>query len=195
MIFKSLKYKKFSQKAIDRLQVKQGLFVERYESDNYNNWFYNQSSGILRLYSDNKEVYFKYIPVGSFSRNTNTWLWSWANENSVEPRKLKTLKIKEFGEEKKYKNLTNDYFEGDKFTGWELTAIAFEILKGIGTYRVVSEHLEIYFLLTDQISKEKAEEIEKELIECDVHGKIRKAFVCQHLNTEYKTGFEEAFET
>ena len=59
----------------------------------------------------------------------------------------------------------------------------------------MSGHLEFYFLITDQISKEKAEEIENELIECEVHGKIRKAFICQHLNTEYKTGFEEAFET
>lgn len=103
--------------------MKQSKFVEKDKADNYNNWFYNQSSEILRLYSDNKEVYFKYIPVGSFSRNTNTWLWSWANESSVEPRKLKTLKIKEFGEKKKYENLVNDYFEGDEFTGWELTAI------------------------------------------------------------------------
>ena len=52
-------------------------------------------------------------------------MWSWANENSVEPRKFQTLKVKEFGEKKNYDNLTNDHFVGDKFTGWELTSITF----------------------------------------------------------------------
>lgn len=76
-----------------------------------------------------------------------------------------------------------------------MTSIAFEIIGGIGTYRVISDNLEKYFILTEQITKEEIQNIESELIECEVHGKLRKAFICQHLNTQYKTGFEEAFET
>ena len=76
-------------------------FREKFDTDNYANWFYNQSSETLRLYSKNKEIYFKYIPVGTFSLNTNSWMWSWANEDSVEPRKFRTLKIKEFGRKEK----------------------------------------------------------------------------------------------
>ena len=55
-------------------------------------------------------------------------MWSWANESSLEPRKFQTLKVKEFGEKKKYENLTNEHFDGNNFTGWELTSIAFEII-------------------------------------------------------------------
>ncbi|AUC79958.1 hypothetical protein CW736_11550 [Nonlabens sp. MB-3u-79] len=195
MIFRPLKYEKYAQKAVDKLQESQPEFRTKFDTDNYDNWFYNQSSETLRLYSNDKEIYFKYIPVGTFSLNINSWMWAWANEDSVEPRKFRTLKIKEFGEKKNYENLTKSHFEGGKYTGWELTAIAFEIIGGIGTYRVISEHLEKYFLLTEQITKEEAGKIESELIECSVHGKIRKAFICQHLNTNQKTGFEEAFET
>jgi len=190
-----LKYEKYAQKAVDKLQESQPKFRGKFDIDNFANWFYNQSSETLRLYSEDKEIYFKYIPVGTFSLNTNTWMWSWANEDSVEPRKFRTLKIKEFGEKKNYENLTKAHFNGDKYTGWELTSIAFDIIGGIGTYRVISEYLEKYFLLTEQITKEEVETVESELIECSVHGKIRKAFICQHLNTEQKTGFEEAFET
>jgi hypothetical protein len=195
LIFKPLKYEKYAQKAVDKLQENQHSFREKFDTDNYANWFYNQSSEILRLYNDDKDIYFRYIPVGTFSLNTNTWMWAWANGDSIELRKFRTLEIKEFGEKKNYENLTNAYFEGDKYTGWELTAIAFDIIGGIGTYRVISGHLEKYFLLTEQITKEEVEKIESELIECNVHGKIRKAFICQHLNTENKAGFEEAFET
>lgn len=195
MIFKPLKYEKYAERICQKLTEFQNGFRKEYGINNYANWFYNQSSEILRLYSEDKEIYFKYIPVGTFSQNTNTWMWAWANEDSVEPRKFRTLKVKEFGEIKKYPNLTNAHFDGDKYTGWELTSFTFDIIGGIGTYRVISDHLEIYFLITKQITKEEVENIESELIECSAHGKLRKAFICQHLNTQSKTGFEEAFET
>ena len=195
MIFKPLNYEKFAQKTVDKLKKSQSKFVDKYQTDNFDNWFYNQSSETLRLYSDNKEVYFKYIPVGTFSQKTKTWLWAWANENSIEVSKFETLKVKKFGENNNYENLINAHFEGDEFTGWELTAIAFDKIKAIGTYRIISENLEKYFLLTKIITKEEIEKIESNLIECSLHGKIRKAFVCQHLNTKSITGFEEAFET
>jgi len=193
--FKPVKYEKYTDKACQKLTEFQKKFRKKYDLDSYENWFYNQSSETLKLYSENKEIYFKYIPVGTFSQEKNTWLWAWSNKSSVEPKKLRTLKVKEFGEKKKYKNLTNAHFDGDNFTGWELTSIAFDIIGGIGTYRVISEHLEIYFLLTEKITKEDVDRIENELIDCGVHGKLRKAFICQHLNSKQKTGFEEAFET
>lgn len=195
MIFKPLTYKKYANRLCQKLTEFQDNFKKQYDLDSYANWFYNQSSETLRLYSDNQELYFKYIPVGTFSQTTNTWMWAWANEDSVEPRKFRTFKIKEYGEKMSYDNLTIAHFNGDKYTGWELTSIAFDIIGGIGAYRVISDHLEKYFLLTEQITKEEVEKIESELIDCSVHGKIRKAFICQHLNKETETGFEEAFET
>lgn len=195
MIFRSLKYKKYLNKTYKKLTEIQSNFEVEYGIDNYTHWFYNQSTETLKLYSDNNETYFKYIPIGTFSQKSNTWLWSWANENFVEPGKFKVEKIKEFGECKKYEKLSKAHFEGDKYTGWEFTSIAYEILGGIGAYRVTSDDLEIYFLLTEQMTKEEVMEIEDGLIDCGVHGKFRKAFICQHLNTKAKTGFEEAFET
>ena len=94
MIFRPLKYEKYAQKAVDKLQESQPEFRTKFDTDNYDSWFYNQSSETLRLYSNDKEIYFKYIPVGTFSLNTNSWMWAWANEDSVEPRKFRTLKIK-----------------------------------------------------------------------------------------------------
>jgi hypothetical protein len=189
------KFEKYANKAYQKLSKSQDNFRAEYHIDNYENWFYNQSCETLRLYSKDKEIYFKYIPVGTFSRKTNTWMWAWAKRDSVEPRKFRTLKVKKFGEKKKYDNLINAHFDGDKYTGWELTSIAFDIIGGVGTYRAISEHLEIYFLLTEQITKKEVEKIENELIDCGIHGKLRKAFICQHLNTKTQTGFEEAFES
>ena len=188
-------YQEFANDNCHRLTEIQDNFRAKYSIDNYANWYYTQASEILRLYSDDKEIFFKYIPVGTFSRNTNSWLWAWSNEDSVEPRKLRTLKIKELGDQLGYDKLKIDHFEGDEYIGWELTSIAFYQLGGIGTYRVISDHFEKYFIITDEINKSEVEKIESNLIECDSHGLMRTAFICQHLNNSFKTGFEEAFDS
>ena len=195
MFFKPQPYKKYAAKMCKALTNDQEKFRQHYQLDSYDNWFYNPSSQVLRLYSGDQELFFQYIPVGTFSLNTNTWMWAWANKHSIEPSKLHTLKVKAFGEKKKYASLTEAHFSGDEFTGWELTSIAFDILGGIGTYRATSDHLESYFLLIKELTKQEVDAIEQDFVECSVHGTIRKAFVCQHLNKQQVTGFEEAFET
>lgn len=195
MIFKTIKYEKYAERAYRKLSSAQKSLRKNYDTDNYANWFYTQSMETLRLYSGQKEIFFKYIQIGTFSHESKTWLWAWANENSIEPNRFDMLKVKKIGQTKKYENLINSQFEGNKQTGWELSAIAFNIIGGIGVYRAVSDHLEIYLLLSKELSKNEVERMESKLIECEAHGKLRQAFVCQHLNRNAKTGFVEAFET
>lgn len=74
-------------------------------------------------------------------------------------------------------------------------SIAFQLLSAVGGYKVDTDHLEKYFLIVEKVGLEEVKKIEAQLINCDVHGKIRRAFICQHLNKRNKTGFEEAFPT
>jgi hypothetical protein len=67
---------------------------------------------------------------------------------------------------------------------------------------VNEDNLEIYFLITDEIENDFVEELKKinkskteKHLECGKHGKSRPAFICQHLNENNQTGFEESFET
>ena len=59
LIFGTLKYEKYADKICQKLTEFQNEFRAEYDLDNYANWFYNQSSETLRLYSDDKEIYFK----------------------------------------------------------------------------------------------------------------------------------------
>ncbi len=196
MIFKSEKYDRYATKVCKELQRNQILFRERFEIDTYENWFYNQASEILRLSNFDKEIYFRYIPVGTFSKQSNTWKWVWDNDDSLEPGRYATLKIKEFGEKRNYEKLKKGYFDGDEYTGWELTGISYKILGGLGAYRVISDQIEKYMIITEIISKEEVGKIESKLIECQSHeGKFRKTFICQHLFDGSGKGFEESFET
>ena len=192
-------YTEFAQLELNKLIKIQDKFKEKYKTDLFENWFYESECSILRLYNnDEDEIFFKYIPIGTFSKNSETWMWAWYNESSIEPNKNETLRIKQFGIENNYQKLIDGTFRSDEFDGWEFLSISFPILNGIGVYKVNSDNLEKYMLLTEVIENKNAPEIVKlkqKTVDCTIHGFARPAFVCQHLNLKTAVGFEEAFET
>ena len=191
-----MNYTDFASEACRGFKPAHDAFKEKFKLGSYASWFYNQSTGLLRLHNnDTDEIYFKYLPIGTFSSKTNTWMWAWNNESSIEQNKHQTLAIKEFGETHHFEKLSTGHFASDEIDGWDFIGIAFKMLGGLCGYRTNSDGLYKYMLLLEIVPSEKAKELEDKLIECSQHGKIRAAFICQHLNKKTRTGFEEAFTT
>lgn len=188
-------YKDYSQEIFHEFIDLQNRFRADFGIDDFDSWYYEQAIELLTLSKGNDHSYFKYVPVGTFSNKTNTWLWSWANQHSIEKTKKITLQVKEFGIQNNFDLLIDKHFECERNDGWTFTAISQKILGGIGGYRVEADHLTIYFLVIGRIDNEIAKELKDTIISCERHGTNRLAYVCQHLNLKTKTGFEEAFET
>lgn len=187
--------KEYTDTCFDELVALQENLKKEYGITRYENWFYDQSTSLFTLSTNDDEINFKYVSVGTYSRNTNTWKWSWDNENINETVKSGILEVKEFGIKNRLKSLTSGYFEATEKNAWDFTAITAKILNGIGSYRAVSEHLLIFMVLTEFVEKEKAQIIKDSYISCNKHGSKRRAFICRHLNKIEKLGFEEAFDS
>ncbi len=192
-------YKEFAKAELNRVISIQDRFKEEFDIDSYAHWFYDDESSILRLYNDEiDEIFFRYIPIGTYSLNKNTWMWSWFNNYLSEKNKIETLQIKQFGEKNQYEKLTNGTFPSDEFDGWEFLAISQNLLNGIGVYKINCDNLNYYVLLTEKVDSENNLEVRKlkqKTVDCGNHGFKRPAFVCQHLELNSQNGFEEAFET
>lgn len=188
-------YNEFSNKAIKDFQSVQNNFLETYKINDYSDWYYNDSTELLTLSTGENQINFKYIPIGTYSKKTETWMWTWNKLDSIEKWKKETLKIKEFGQSNQYSKLVDGHFDSDEYDGWEFTAISHKLLDSIGGYRVVSEHLEIYMLVKEKVENQVAEKIKEQIVNCHEHGANRTAFVCQHLVGSANRGFEEAFTT
>jgi hypothetical protein len=191
-------YKEFSQEKLDHLIEIQDLFKKQFDIDVYANWFYDSEFELLRLYnSDDDEIFFRYIPVGTYSQEKQTWMWSWFNGSSNEKSKEKVLVVKEFGVKNQYGKLQEGTFSSDEFDGWELTAICFDFLNGMGTYKIDLGGLDKYMVLTsveDRNSKD-VQQFRQKTVDCNQHGYSRPGFVCQHLDCKTVRGFHEAFDT
>ncbi|MCF0062803.1 hypothetical protein MUK70_08490 [Dyadobacter chenwenxiniae] len=191
-----MEYHSFAKDCIDELKVLQEKFNKDYDLDSYANWFYDQATGLLTFSSNEPELNFKYFEVGSFSHKSDTWMWSWHNENTSENAKVAAKQIKDFGERCGFTKLTNGCFEIDEFEAWEFVAIAAKVINGIGAYRPVNDNgLKIFLVITEHVDNETAKNIKNKYIECSDHEYRRVAFVCQHLNFATRVGFEESFET
>ena len=147
----SIDYIEFIGNATEVFNEEQDRFRLHFQLDDYTNWFYDQATELLTLSSEDTEINFKYIPVGTYSTTSETWMWAWHNSSSIEKSKDQTFRIKAFGAEKGYNKLIEGCFKSDEYAGWEFIAIAHQILGGIGGYRVESENLEIYMLMMEKI--------------------------------------------
>lgn len=191
-----LDYNQFAEACVEELKVLQNKFQKKYHVDGYDNWFYNQATGLLTFSKDDQELNFKYIDIGTFSEKSKTWKWSWDNDTTLASIKEQVWAVKEFGEKSNFTKLTTGYFNCDEFDAWEFVAIAAKLTNGIGVYRPVNdEQLKIFLVVTEYIDKEAAKDIKDRYIKCSNHEYRRRSFVCKHLNHTTIVGFEEAFET
>jgi hypothetical protein len=190
-------FENFKDDCVEQLSALQNEFMKLYDINSYEHWYYDHGIGAFHFKADDgRNLYFRYVDVGSYSTKKDTWMWSWDN-NSTPKHVTKGLqKVKQYGEENGYNYLSQGLLEnGDEYTGWALTAITAKLLNAIGAYRIPHEHLFIYFVFTNELTQEQYEDLKNKHVECETHGTSRVAFVCQHLLKGSDLGFYEAFES
>jgi hypothetical protein len=189
-------YAEFAEKCVEELKVLQDKFEHEFSLTWYENWFYDQTTRLLTFSTGDEQINFKFINVGSYSEQSNTWKWSWDNDTALDRVKSPARLIKEFGHRSNFPKLAEGYFPSDEIEAWEFSAIAAKLLNGIGVYRPVNDTgLQIFLVITEFVDNKTAQEIKDKFIECGAHNKQRIAFVCMHLIGLNKVGFNEAFET
>jgi len=189
-------YSELAEQCVNELRLLQDELHKTYDLNGYEDWFYDDSTGLLTLSKEDKEVNFRYFHAGSFSEKFNTWMWAWNKEHKSEATKEASAVVKQFGGLKRFEKLTSGHFESDEIEAWELAAISLTIRGGIGVYRPVTDDgLKLFLVLTEFVDNEAAQKIKDKYIACNFHDSGRIAFVCNHLNKEDKVGFQEAFDT
>lgn len=191
-----LNFEDYKTKCYEETLSVQDKFMALYEINDYENWFYDHAINVFTFKAnDGRNLYFRYIDLGSFSTKNNTWNWSWDNQTTTYNVKRGLEKVKAFGEINGFEQLTTGLINGDEYTGWEMTAITSKILNAIGMYRIPQEHLFIYFVFTNELTEEQFNTLKERKIECRNHESGLMSFVCQHLLKNDKVGFHEAFES
>src|SRR5687767_1892477 len=76
-------FEEFSNECLKHLSGVQDAFMNRYDINSYEHWYYDHGIGAFHFKSDDgRNLYFKYVDVGSYSTTRNTWMWSWDNDST-----------------------------------------------------------------------------------------------------------------
>ena len=143
-------YHEFGHNAVHRLIDLNKQLETTFKIGSYQRWNYDQETCEF-IFSDDglPKVIAKFQVVGSFSTETKTWLWSWANESILETACDQIQRVREFGVSHDIGKLAEARWDADEADGWEMAAIAAELLGARGAYRCPSKIGFLFLVYTD----------------------------------------------
>ncbi|PQD93690.1 hypothetical protein CYL18_18535 [Pradoshia eiseniae] len=119
----------------DKLEMKQAELLESYGISRFEEYWYSQEDGILQFKLDGEvKLEFNVIFIGSWSSNSDTWMWSWGNESMTDNARRQSASLKELHQVSGFDIFAKPFFECDEAMAHELTAFAVEHLNAKGMY-------------------------------------------------------------
>ena len=128
----------FIAEAMQELQEKQEYLKSRYNLGTYSRWWFEQATSILQFYNENDDLGLEVdvIDIGSYSPESSTWLWAWANVSVLPELRQKSGMLKELSEVTGYDLFENYHtFRIDEDMAWEMAALSVKQLNAKGCYR------------------------------------------------------------
>lgn len=127
-------YGAFSHKCLHESMAQNDLWIKKYRVNYWPRWDYSMGDSTL-IFSEQGEarVICDIEVVGSTT--SESWEWSWGNENFPLGCRKRMGAVYAFGEEKEWDRLTTLFLKSDEYVGWECTSIACHVLGGIGVYK------------------------------------------------------------
>jgi len=138
------------QESCEYLKTRMEQVEVEYKLSSYERFDFDDDSDELIFSSQGTpKIIAKYQVVGTISSISNTWLWSWANENIPEETKSLIRCVRSFGETNALDRLTTAKWNADEVDGWEMTSVAAKLVSAEAAYRAPIEHLFIFVILTE----------------------------------------------
>lgn len=143
-------WRSFVRHCTEALQVKQERLEREYSLSRYKRFDWNQERAELVFSNGGVPAVIATTEfVGSVSTQSGSWLWSWANPSALESVRSRIDAVYDFGESKNFSHLTVPQWSAETADGWEMAAVAAQVLDGAGVYRAPNGHGFAFLLLTE----------------------------------------------
>lgn len=185
----SARFTSYCHKAIHELIELNEKCERDFHISSWPRYDYDMDKGTLTFSEDGSPKVVALIQVvGSTSRSSCTWLWSWANQNIPNCVTSLLARVRAFGEAENLAELTQANTRDEEDLGWKMTAISAKVLGAKGAYRCPGENGFIYFVYSSLrfVDQKTLAEREPVVVKCETHGSGYETFVCQHLASNPK---------
>jgi hypothetical protein len=144
------RYSEFVAECYRYLNAAQDRAKEEFRLGSYQRFDWDQEKGTL-VFSDAgiAKVVAALQFVGSISKRSGTWLWSWANATVLPNIKDRIEDVRAFGERRSLTELTTAKWNATEEDGWAMTAVTSKLLQAKGAYRSPDQNGFSFFVFTD----------------------------------------------
>ncbi|SKB00220.1 hypothetical protein SAMN02745166_03098 [Prosthecobacter debontii] len=131
------RYNAFLNQSLVELKARNQLAMDDHGLGMFDEWSLNQDEGILRFLDEqgNIRIETPVVILGTYSSQTATWMWGWANRSLVPGLTAATCAVRDYGESNSMEDFTQSKIECDEGEAWAFAAAAWKLLGGSGVYR------------------------------------------------------------
>jgi hypothetical protein len=145
-----LKLVELVDESYDYLSKKIAISQSEYGLGTYDDFRLDQTNGTLVFITAGEpKVSCRFQAVGSVSRTTDTWLWSWANPDLLDSIKNEVAHVKQVGHDHEIAELTEAKWPAAEADGWSMTAVTARLLGSEGAYRCPSPTSYLFVVLQE----------------------------------------------
>ena len=145
----------FLQLCHQEIFEKQKVLTDTYRINEYRNYSFSQPEKKLILKSEEKEIAFKVVCIGSWKREDSSWVWAWANENISEELQAEAKVLQGLAEPTKFNIFMQGGFECEEAVAKDLAFMAVHHLNAKGIYRVEIDGSYLFLALMEVCETEK----------------------------------------
>lgn len=147
-------FDQFMQEAMDGLERKQKSLEKTYRLGKWDEFFYDAPSGELQFKDTAGAVRVRAdtVPLGSYSSNSGTWQWAWANKSTPDAPREKAEELKKLFELTGMDVFQMPTIEVEESMVWEIAAMCVSHLEAMGCYHMPAGkdgHLAVFVALMD----------------------------------------------
>ncbi|WP_405058916.1 hypothetical protein OG474_40160 [Kribbella sp. NBC_01505] len=119
----------------DMLQQLQVAHLEGWGLGSADSWGLDQTTGLLTWTFPDKVATAPAQILGSYSHNSGSWMWAWANQSILPEMSRDSLAVREWAEAGGHHSLAEPSRKADDSQVASLTAIAVRVTRAAGYYR------------------------------------------------------------
>jgi hypothetical protein len=130
------------------LRQKIASSVEKWKLNKFRRFNFDQEKGQLEfLDGQGPDIVSDVQIIGTYSKETQTWLWAWNSDWILDNLKKDSLRVNEFGADHSLERLLDPKWEATEEDGWDMTAVAAHLVPSEGAYRLPNRDVMIFMLL------------------------------------------------
>lgn len=141
-------FQAFLDSSYDDLEKKQSYLENEFGLGHFDRYDLEpENEQIIFSSSDGKRVQANFIPIGTFSPESGSWMWGWNNSAFTDSLRDKSKRLKVLAEITGFEMFLNPTSEVDEDMAWEMVAMAVHTLKSEGVYRAPANNLMYFYAL------------------------------------------------